>query len=132
MLAFLEGSGFALVEGSANRLTLTARGTRAQGERAFGVRIDDYRMGGRSFFANDRDPALPSALAPHVQAVIGLSNLARPRPNDENLEKICMLVNQFVQSWDLCWPYGPPPDSAPPLPSPPQRPLRRATFRSRG
>ena len=56
VLAFLEGSGFALVEGSANRLTLTTRGTRAQGECALGVRIDDYRMHGRSFFANDRDP----------------------------------------------------------------------------
>ncbi len=34
------------------------------------------------FFANDRDPALPSRIAPAVQAVLGLSNVAQPRPSN--------------------------------------------------
>ncbi len=81
MLAYLRQSGFTLVHGAANRLTLTVLGTRAQTEQALGVQIDDYRLGGRNFYANDVDPALPASIAPYVQAVVGLSNLARPQPN---------------------------------------------------
>ncbi len=78
VLHYLRASGFELVEGSANRLTLTVHGTRAATEDALHVRIRDYQLGDRTFFANDADPALPRELAPHVQTVAGLSNLARP------------------------------------------------------
>jgi hypothetical protein len=80
VLAYLQQRGFALVDGSTNRLTLTVRGTRAQAERAFSVSLDDYRLGGRTFRASDTDPALPAELAPLVRGVSGLSDLARPRP----------------------------------------------------
>ena len=80
VLGYLRGKGFHLVEGSKNRLTLTVRGTRAQAESAFGVGIRDYRIGKRQFFANDSDPEMPSAIAPMVQAINGLSNYAQPRP----------------------------------------------------
>ena len=83
-LAYLKQGGFTLVEGSANRLTLTVRGTRSQAEKAFGVSIDDYQLGSRTFYANDRDPSLPAALAPSIQAIAGLSNLAQPQPNIAN------------------------------------------------
>jgi len=76
VVGFLRANGFSLVSGSANRLTITVRGRRGDAERAFAVAIRDYRIGKRSYFANDTDPAIPAALAPHVQAVIGLSNLA--------------------------------------------------------
>jgi len=77
-LAYMRANGFKLVEGSANRLTLSMRASRAAIERAFNIRLGEYRIGKREFFANDRDPLLPAALAPHVEAVVGLSNLARP------------------------------------------------------
>ncbi len=80
VLAYLRGKGFQLIEGSKNRLTLTVRGTREQVESAFGVGIRDYRIGKRQFYANDSDPELPTALAPMVQAVSGLSDYAKPRP----------------------------------------------------
>ena len=35
---------------------------------------------GRTFFANDADPALPADLAAHVRAIAGLSDRARPAP----------------------------------------------------
>lgn len=90
VLSFLRGSGFALVAGSANRLTLTVSGSRADAERAFSVRIADYRLPGdtRTFFANDADPAVPRALVGDVAAVIGLSDAAaptRPRSNVNNI-----------------------------------------------
>ena len=56
------------------------RGTRGQAESAFGVGIRDYRIGKRQFFANDSDPEMPSAIAPMVQAINGLSDYAQPRP----------------------------------------------------
>src|SRR5260370_151196 len=80
VLAYLEGSGFTLVAGSGNRLTLTVRGTRPQAERAFHVHIDDYQLGQRIFHAPSEDPTLPATLAASVRAVLGLDNLAQPRP----------------------------------------------------
>jgi kumamolisin len=74
VLSYLQRNGFTLVQGSANRMTLTMRGTRAQAERTFGVRIGDYETSGSRFFANDADPAVPLSLAAHVQAVMGLSS----------------------------------------------------------
>ncbi|MGA2225316.1 MAG: protease pro-enzyme activation domain-containing protein, partial [Syntrophobacteraceae bacterium] len=81
VLHYLSAKGFKLVEGSANRLTLTVRGTRAQAEKAFALHIGDYRLGDRMFYANDKDPAVPTRIASSVQAVAGLSDLARPHTN---------------------------------------------------
>jgi hypothetical protein len=78
VLAYLQQNGFTLLQGSANRLTLTARGTRAAAERAFAVRIRDYALHGRGFYANEHEPALPTLIADHVASVSGLSNLASP------------------------------------------------------
>ena len=97
VLRYLEAHGFTLVEGSTNRLTLTMRGTRAQVEEAFALNIVDYRLKDRNLFANDTDPALPAEIAAHVQAVVGLSNLARPRPNKDSIDdNLCL---QFAIMW---------------------------------
>lgn len=85
VLGHLRAAGFELVDGSANRLTLTVRGTRAAAERAFAVHIGDYRVGDRDFFANADEPTLPPALAPHVQTIAGLANLAQPRPSSRSI-----------------------------------------------
>ncbi len=79
-VAYLQQQGLTLVEGSANRLTLTVKGTRTQVEHAFSVQIGDYQLGNRSFYANDQDPLVPGSMAQHIQAVAGLSNLAQPQP----------------------------------------------------
>jgi len=83
MLQYLRANGFALVQGSRNRLTLTMQTTRSKAERLFQLHIQDYRSNDRQFFANDTDPAMPRELAAHVQTVAGLSNLATPRPDDQ-------------------------------------------------
>ncbi len=41
----------------------------------------DYRFDGRTVFASDTDPSVPSALAEKIQAVIGLSSFASPQTN---------------------------------------------------
>ena len=78
VLSYLRQSGFHLVRGSKNRMTITIGGTRRIAERAFDVRIDDYRLDDKSFYANAGNPALPPGLANRVQAVNGLSDLAQP------------------------------------------------------
>src|SRR5438445_9457913 len=80
MLAWLRSRNFVLAHGSANRMTLTVHGTRADAERAFAVNVNDYAYGERTFYANDENPSVPSELAPHVLAVNGLSTLVQPRP----------------------------------------------------
>jgi len=81
VVAYLQKSGLTLIEGSASRLTITVRGSRDQMEHAFGVQLHDFELDGRSFFASDVDPALPATIAPFVQSVSGLDNLARPQPH---------------------------------------------------
>ena len=78
VLSYLQQYGFSLTQGSSNRLTLTVQGTRADAEQAFDVQISDYQLGDRTFFANSADPAVPSSIAPSIQAVVGLNNLAQP------------------------------------------------------
>jgi sugar lactone lactonase YvrE len=100
--AWLRRSGFRVVEGSANRLTLTVSATRARAEKAFGISIDDYRIGDQTFYANDRDPVIPSAIAPLVQAVIGLSNRAQPSPSyqDSVIRGLCdRVADAEAQKW---------------------------------
>lgn len=78
VLAYLRTQNFELTEGSVNRLTMTMRAARTDAERAFTVHLADYELRGRTFHANDSDPSLPEPIAAHVQAVVGLSNLAQP------------------------------------------------------
>jgi subtilase family serine protease len=77
VLDYFQQKGFYLAVGSANRRTLTFHGTRAQGESAFNVRIDDYQIGTRTFHAIAGDPVIPPALAPLIAGVSGLSNPGR-------------------------------------------------------
>ncbi len=78
VLGFLRGAGLRVLEGSANRLTITARGTRAEVQRALHVRIGDYEIGGHRFSASAQAPALPPRMATRVAAVVGLSSLEQP------------------------------------------------------
>jgi hypothetical protein len=78
VVSYMRARGFQILQGSKNRLTVTVRGTRSQAETAFDLRIRGYKIGARTFYANDRDPSVPIELAPRLQAVAGLSNLAKP------------------------------------------------------
>ena len=77
VLGYLRSAGLNLLRGSPNRMTITMRGSRAQVERAFRVRIRDYEFQRRAVYANERNPALPASIAAHVNAVLGLSDVAR-------------------------------------------------------
>ena len=106
LAAYLAAQNLGQVEGSANRLTLTVYGARRDAERAFGVSIGSHAIGTRTFFANDRDPALPAALAVHVQAISGLSNLAQPHAVNQTLPPANFTCPNSVTPED-CSLYGP-------------------------
>ncbi|HWE54168.1 MAG TPA: protease pro-enzyme activation domain-containing protein [Acidimicrobiales bacterium] len=77
-LKWLRSQGLTLVQGSANRLTLTVAGSAAQVDHAFGVTVGNFETRGRSFYATTDAPALPASLAGDVQAISGLSDLGAP------------------------------------------------------
>jgi hypothetical protein len=79
VVEYLSQNGFAVAELAANRLTLAVQASRENVERVFGVRIGDYRLGDRTFHANDTDPSLPVSIAAYVSSVAGLSSMAIPR-----------------------------------------------------
>ena len=89
VLAYLQKNGFTLAQGSANRLTLTVKATRAQAEQTFAVNLDDYQLDGKGFYANDQDPAVPAKIAKDIAAVAGLSNLAQPSRPACNPGPVC-------------------------------------------
>ncbi len=96
--AYFAAQGFAVVEDSANRLTLTLRGTIREAQAALAVAIADFSLGERTFHANENAPSLPADIAAHVQAIVGLSNLAMPQPNWFALpliDAICQLQAAF-------------------------------------
>lgn len=80
VLAYLQQNGFTLAVGSANRQTITVRGTRAQMEAAFNVQLNDYVLGSTTFHSNATDPSVPQSVAPLIRSIVGLSNLYQPEP----------------------------------------------------
>jgi len=49
-------------------------------ERTFDVKINDYLYRGRQVYGTPDSPSLPNQIADDVLAVIGLSNIAKPKP----------------------------------------------------
>jgi Pro-kumamolisin, activation domain/Bacterial Ig-like domain (group 1)/Bacterial Ig-like domain (group 3)/Cep192 domain 4 len=118
VMSYLAAHGFMLLEGSTDRLTLTMRGTRAAADRAFDVTIRDYRIGKRTFHANDTNPAMPTDLAPKVEAILGMSDLARPHHTIAAISELMLaLANQFRKIANGS-PAPPPPPTPPSSPSP--------------
>jgi subtilase family serine protease len=67
---------------SANGLEINITGNAAQLSRAFSVSFDNVRLaGGRVAYANTAAPAVPAAIAPLVQGVLGLDSLQQARSN---------------------------------------------------
>jgi subtilase family serine protease len=77
----LRGAGLEVGEPTANHLTLPVSGSAAEVESAFRLSLSQVQLaGGRSAHLNQQAPSLPSAVAPYVQGVIGLDNLASYEP----------------------------------------------------
>lgn len=84
--AFAQAEGLAITDTSPDRMMLTASGTVARVENALAVKINDYqRPDGTSFYAPDRDPAVPQSVAPFVDCIVGLTNATAPESDLINI-----------------------------------------------
>jgi subtilase family serine protease len=77
---FLASKGFKDIEMPASRI-ISARGTAATAEAAFGVTINAYLYRGRQVYSNEADPILPPGLAAKVVRVGGLDSLTERHPS---------------------------------------------------
>jgi Pro-kumamolisin, activation domain/Putative Ig domain len=79
--ASLRARGLAPGAPAANGLSIPVRGSAADVSTAFRTSFQRLRLrGGRIVFTNTAAPAVAGAVAPDVQAIIGLSTVASPRP----------------------------------------------------
>ena len=71
---WLEVHGFRIYRVSKGRVTIEFSGTAGQVQEAFHTEIHRYEMKGEQHIANDRDPQIPSALAPVVKGIASLND----------------------------------------------------------
>ncbi|WP_369264818.1 protease pro-enzyme activation domain-containing protein [Streptomyces sp. R35] len=76
---YLRAQGLTVGKVHSGNLLVDASGTAAQLEKAFGTRLSTWKdaASGRSFYANDAAPTLPTAVASLVSDVAGLNNRLR-------------------------------------------------------
>ncbi len=70
--SWLRSQGFAVGQIPANHIYVPATGSVAQAERAFGVQLNEYRVGKQVLRAPATAPSVPSSLAGLVRGVLGL------------------------------------------------------------
>jgi kumamolisin len=73
---YLRSQGVTVGKVHSGNLLVDASGTAAQLEKAFGTKLSTWKdaTSGRSFYANDTAPTLPSSIASIVSDVAGLNN----------------------------------------------------------
>ncbi len=77
---WLTSQGFTVKGVAPSRNLITFSGTAAQAEQAFGTRLHQYELDGRTHFANATELKIPAALSGMVTHVGGLSSF-RPKPH---------------------------------------------------
>jgi hypothetical protein len=78
--AWADSVGLTITQRYPSRLVVDVEAPAGVIEAALGVRINRYQLGSKSFYSNDRDPALPSHLSGIVQSVRGLNSFERLEP----------------------------------------------------
>jgi Pro-kumamolisin, activation domain len=75
VVSWARGAGLTVTHLYPNRLIVDLSGSVGAIEKALGVQINTYRLGTKTFFANNHDPVLPASLSGIVESVEGLSDL---------------------------------------------------------
>src|ERR1035441_10595935 len=79
--AFLTQSGFTVQGASADRMAISASGTAAQVEQAFGTSLSYHQVDGSKLRLADRDLSVPADIAGSVTGIAGVSE-TRAHPDD--------------------------------------------------
>ncbi len=80
VISWAEAAGLTVTHLYPNRLVVDLAGKVGAIEKALGVQINTYRLGAKTFFANNHDPVLPKSLSGIVESVEGLSSLQTMYP----------------------------------------------------
>ena len=95
--------GLTVLSTSPENLLISVEGTTQQLRAAFGVRINDYTAGGRSFYSNDRDPVVPANL--NINWITGLNNYftlqASSTPTTDNVRAGGYVPSDFGTAYDM-------------------------------
>jgi hypothetical protein len=75
VVSWARGAGLTVTHLYPNRLIVDLAGQVGAIEKALGVQINNYRLGTKTFFANNHDPVLPASLTGIVGSVEGMSSL---------------------------------------------------------
>jgi Pro-kumamolisin, activation domain len=87
VVSWAKGAGLTVTHLYSNRLVVDLAGSAGAIEKALNIHLNTYRLGTKTFFANDHDPALPSALTGVVQSVEGLNDLQAMEPASGGLHE---------------------------------------------
>ncbi len=75
VVAYLQGQGLHVLSVASNNALVSASGSVATVERAFGVTLNDYQLDGRIAYAPTTDPSIPDTLGDTIVDIEGLDNL---------------------------------------------------------
>lgn len=88
LVDWATSQGLTITQRYPNRLLVDVEATVAVIQKAFGVNINRYQVGGAAFYSNDRDPSIPASLAVTVHSLLGLNSVevmhAASRKTDVN------------------------------------------------
>src|SRR5579875_3719316 len=73
---YLTSQGLHVTSTSSNRALIFADGAAATVEKAFAVNISNFLYEGMIFYAPLNDPSVPATIAPSIQGIVGLDDVA--------------------------------------------------------
>lgn len=80
VVGYLQAQGIHVTGVSRNNVLINIREQSGVLENALDVQINDYLYHGRQVYGTLDSPSFPSSISGYVQAVIGLSDIAQPKP----------------------------------------------------
>jgi len=82
---YLRGQGIAVTHIAPNGLLIDAQASVSTVQTAFGVKINNYQIGPRKFYANANAPTIPSGLSSLILSIGGMDNSVRLRPLNQHV-----------------------------------------------
>lgn len=83
VVKWLKSQGIQVLGVTPNRILIHTRATTQVYQHAFNIEINNYKLGGRTFYSTADRPKLPRSIAGLVQNVVGLNRGVRMRPMHE-------------------------------------------------
>jgi len=83
VVEWAQSQGLTVTQRFPNRLIVDLEGTSEAIEKAFAVRLNQYKVGANVEFSNDRDPFIPGNLTGIIRSVGGLNSIARVHAQHE-------------------------------------------------